>query len=165
MHWPLILKQYDKNIVVYLLIHLTLWSLLYRRISLRRAELLLDLEYSFSALFSTSFEVLIWNFVYGFVIMCHRPSLFFPGISSNFESVMPLFGLRIIVLSWRSYSVAFAVLLLDLEYVIFSLSGLLLLYHWRYWYQTWYTWSPAHDIVCAKKGDNSVPIFQSYAPF
>jgi hypothetical protein len=74
----------------------------------------------------------LWGIDLKFCIwLCNHVSqtkFVFPGILSNFESVMPLFGHRIIVLSWRSYSVAFAVLLLDLEYVIFSLSGLLLLW-------------------------------------
>ena len=57
----------------------------------------------------------LWGIDLKFCIwLCNHMSqtkFVFPGILSNFESVMPLFGHRIIVLSWRSYSVAFAVLL------------------------------------------------------
>ena len=60
--------------------------------------LFLDFEYLFPHFFSTCFDVLSWNYVYGFVV-----KFTFPRISSIFEWVMLLFGLRILVFCTFSY--------------------------------------------------------------
>ena len=51
---------------------------------------------SFPHFFSTCFEVLSWNFVYGFVVMSHRSSSSFVWFRQILNELCPFFGLGIL---------------------------------------------------------------------